>query len=82
MNMTETYSTPFCIPWLIWIQAAVVLAVLVLAIAALLALRRCPMDEVARFLWALLIALAPVIGPVVFFIVRPGSFDDNTRQRI
>ena len=82
MNMMETYGVPFCIPWHIWIQGAVVLTVLILAIVALLALRRRPMDESPRFLWALLISLAPVIGPVVFFLVRPGSLDDEARQRI
>jgi len=80
--MMETHAAPFSVAWLIWIQAAVVLTVLILAIVALLALRRRPMDEIPRFLWALLISLAPVIGPVVFFVVRPGSLDDDTRRRI
>jgi len=82
MSMNETYSAPFNISRFIWIQGAVVFAVLVIAIVALLALRRRPMNETARFLWALLIAFAPVIGPVVFFVVHPGSLDDGTRQRI
>lgn len=78
----EIPAAPFEVSWLIWIQVTVVLTVLILAIVALLALRRRPMDDIPRFLWALFISLAPLIGPVVFFVVHPGSLDDNTRRRI
>ena len=78
----ETYSVPFCIPWFIWIQAAVVLTVLIFGIVALLTLRRRPLDEIPRFLWALLIILAPVLGPVVFFIVRPETLTAEQRKTV
>jgi hypothetical protein len=53
-----------------------------LGIVALLALRRRPLDAIPRFLWALLIILAPILGPVVFFIVRPENLDAEQRKTV
>ena len=80
--MMETYGCPFDVAWFIWIKAGVMLCVLVLAIVALLALRRRPLAETPRFLWALLILLAPILGPVVFFIVRPENLDEEQRKTV
>ena len=80
--MMETYGCPFDVAWFIWIKAVVMLCVLVLAIVALLALRRRPLDEIPRFLWVLLIILAPILGPVVFFIVRPENLDAEQRKTV
>ncbi len=80
--MTESYGCPFDVAWFIWIQAGVMLCILVFAIVALLALRRRPLDETPRFLWALLIILAPILGPVVFFIVRPENLDAVQRKTV
>ena len=46
---------------------------IVLAIVAFVRLRRCRMDQVARALWALVIALVPIIGALAFFIVDSGK---------
>ncbi len=44
-----------------------------LAIAVLVRLRRCRMDQVVRALWVLIIVLVPVVGALAFFIVKPGN---------
>jgi cytochrome bd-type quinol oxidase subunit 2 len=46
---------------------------LVLAILALLRLRRCQLDETARVLWVIVVALVPFVGALAFFIVHPGT---------
>ncbi len=76
----EIHDAPFSVAWRVWALFAITALVLILALIALLGLRRRPMDEVARFLWALLIVAAPVIGPLVFFIVHPGRLDDAERK--
>lgn len=58
------------------------LITLTLAIIALLKLRRRPMDETARAIWAFVILYTPFIGPVVFFIVRPGNVPDEVRRYV
>ncbi len=45
----------------------------VLAIVALVRLRRCRMDQAARALWALVVLLVPILGAVAFLVVEPGS---------
>ncbi len=47
----------------------------VLAIAALVGLRRCRMDQTARALWALVVLLVPIVGALAFFVVEPGRRD-------
>lgn len=44
-----------------------------LAIAALFGLRKSRLPETARALWALLITVLPVLGPLAFWIVRPND---------
>ena len=80
--MTEVHGAPFEVAWLVWGRVAIVMVVLCLAIVALLALRRRPMDEISRFLWSIFIVFAPVLGSVVFFIVRPGTLDSEARKTI
>ena len=46
---------------------------IVLIVVSLLQLGRCRLTEIIRFLWVLLILLMPVIGSIVFFLVRPGK---------
>jgi hypothetical protein len=46
---------------------------LILAILALLQLRRQALPEVARAIWAAVILLVPIAGAVAFWIVRPGD---------
>lgn len=55
------------------IAATMGVAAVVLAVAALLRLRRARVDEVARALWAAFVVLVPVFGPIAFLIVKPGS---------
>ena len=76
----ETYEAPFSVSWRLWALLGTAGLVLILALVALLGLRRRPMDEVPRFLWALLVLVAPVFGPLVFFIVRPGRMDESDRR--
>jgi hypothetical protein len=49
-----------------------------LAVLALLKPRQAPIDEVARVLWAFLVLSIPVLGPVAFYIVDPGSRKTDT----
>ena len=77
-----TRGGPFDVAWQAWGVLVVLLLVMVLAVVALLALRRRPLDEIPRFLWALLIVVAPVLGPIVFFIVRPGNLPPEQRKSI
>jgi uncharacterized membrane protein len=46
---------------------------LVLAILALVGLRRCQLDETARVLWVIVVLLVPFVGALAFFIVHPGT---------
>jgi len=79
----ETYSVPSRLDGVVWLGGAAFAALgLVLVVVALLMLRRRPMDEIPRFLWALLIVLMPVFGPVVFLIVRPESLPVEQRKTI
>ena len=73
-------GAPFDISWFFWIKTAAIALVLVLGIVALLSLRRRPLDEIPRLLWALLILLAPVLGPLVFFIVHPENLTPEQRK--
>ena len=44
----------------------------VLVIVALIRLRRCQLDQIARVLWVLVL-LVPIMGALAFFIVGPGK---------
>jgi hypothetical protein len=46
---------------------------IVLAVMALVQLRRLPLPEIARALWVLLIVAIPFGGAIAFWIVSPGS---------
>ncbi len=43
----------------------------ILSLVALFALRTRPVTGIAQALWALLIIVVPVFGPLAFFIVQP-----------
>jgi hypothetical protein len=53
---------------------------LVLAILALIRLRRCQLDDIARVLWVIVVVLVPFMGALAFFIVRPGNPRSSKRQ--
>ena len=55
------------------LQCVLVLAWLGLSAAALVSLRKRPMSDVARVLWATLIVAIPLLGAAAFWIVRPGE---------
>ncbi len=40
---------------------------------ALYSLRNAPLDETHRFLWTVL-ALVPIIGPIAYAIIKPGTY--------
>jgi len=42
-------------------------------VIGLLMLRSRTMDEIARALWAWVVVLVPVLGPVAVFLVNPGQ---------
>ncbi len=46
---------------------------IVLIAAAFVRLRRCRMDQTARALWTLIVALIPIVGALAFFVVEPGG---------
>ncbi len=43
----------------------------ILSLVALFALRNRPLTGIAQAIWALLIIVVPVFGPLAFFIVQP-----------
>ena len=43
----------------------------VLSLVALFALRQRPVTGITQAIWALLIIVIPVLGPLAFFIVQP-----------
>lgn len=53
-------------------------AIIFLAVFALVKLKRAPIDEIARVLWAFLVVSLPVCGPITLFIVDPGSAKHDT----
>jgi hypothetical protein len=46
---------------------------IVLAVLALVHLRRLALPETARAVWALLIVVVPLAGAIAFWIVSPGG---------
>jgi hypothetical protein len=46
---------------------------IVLAVLALVQLRRLALPETARAVWALLIVVVPLAGAIAFWIVSPGG---------
>jgi len=56
-----------------FLKAVVPIVHIVLMVVALLVLRRRAIDEIARVLWAWVVVLVPVLGPVAVFLVNPGQ---------
>jgi amino acid permease len=55
--------------------------ILLLPIIALFSLRNRPMDEIAKFLWVLLILLLPFLGAIICLIVSPGNvYCEDTQE--
>jgi hypothetical protein len=52
------------------------------ALIALWQLRHHQMPETARVVWAALIILVPLLGPIAFWLTRPGQVqaDEQTSQ--
>lgn len=48
---------------------------IILMILGLLDLHRRSMDEIAKVLWAWIVVLVPVLGPIAVFLVRPGRVE-------
>ena len=55
------------------IAAVVPIIHIILMVIGLLVLRGRTMDEIARALWAWVVVLVPVLGPVAVFLVNPGQ---------
>lgn len=62
---TEFYYSLMTIPVVFTLLSGAI------AIAALLSLRDCTLDDLNKAVWALIIVSAPVIGPIAFWIVAP-----------
>ena len=43
------------------------------AIFALSSLRKTDLDQLVKVIWVVLIIIFPLIGPIAFFVVRPGE---------
>ena len=52
---------------------------IVLVIVALIRLRRCQLDQIARVLWVLVL-LVPLVGALAFFIVGPDKSQSGEEQ--
>jgi membrane protease YdiL (CAAX protease family) len=46
---------------------------IVLAVLALVQLRRLNLNETTRAIWAALVVVVPILGAIAFWIVRPGQ---------
>ncbi|HEX6385074.1 MAG TPA: PLD nuclease N-terminal domain-containing protein [Anaerolineae bacterium] len=55
-----------CIPLLLWG---------ILAVLALLNLRRRPLSEGVRVAWAVLIVVVPILGAIALYLVDPGTIE-------
>ena len=55
------------------IAAVVPIIHIILMVIGLLVLCGRTMDEIARALWAWVVVLVPVLGPVAVFLVNPGQ---------
>jgi hypothetical protein len=55
------------------ICAVFLVAVLVVAVLALVSLRKRKMKDVAKALWAAVILALPLAGPIAYWIVQPGE---------
>jgi hypothetical protein len=53
------------------VNILIIVAWLILAVYALLQLRKLDLPPVAKAVWALLIVAVPVLGAVAFLIVKP-----------
>jgi hypothetical protein len=55
------------------LNMALVAAWIVLAVLALVQLRRINLNETTRAIWAALVVVVPILGAIAFWIVRPGQ---------
>jgi hypothetical protein len=54
------------------VNVLILTAWLLSVILALIHLRRCQLDDVARVLWVMVVVLVPLVGALAFLIVQPG----------
>jgi hypothetical protein len=54
------------------VNVLILAAWLLPVILALIRLRRCQLDDVARVLWVMVVVLVPLVGALAFLIVQPG----------
>jgi hypothetical protein len=58
---------------MMWI-AAIIIA-LIPSILVLTSLRRRNLDKVAEVLWVIVVLVLPIIGPIAYLLVGPGTQD-------
>jgi len=61
---------------ILFIQAILFTIHIVLALVALCALKRARIGGITELLWALLVILVPILGPLAMIIVSPSSLKD------
>lgn len=59
----------------IWGYMVVIPIAIAIPLLALFSLRKREIDELLRFLWAILILFVPILGSLVYFIVHPGEME-------
>ncbi len=62
------------------INFLVLIAIVVLPISGLISLRKRNMSARSKGLWALIIILFPIVGPISYFIVRPNDAKENDNR--
>jgi hypothetical protein len=63
------------------VNVLILAAWLLPVILALIRLRRCELDDVARVLWVVVVVLVPLVGALAFLIVRPGRPRPGKNER-
>jgi hypothetical protein len=64
------------------VNVLILAAWLLPVILALIRLRRCQLDDVARVLWVMVVVLVPLVGALAFLIVRPGHPRPDENQEL
>ena len=64
------------------LKGACIIAIICISIIALVSLRYRVIDELPRFLWAILILFMPFFGSIVYFIVHPGEMEIEIAEEI
>ncbi|MCU4296707.1 PLDc_N domain-containing protein [Brevibacterium permense] len=59
------------------IWSGIVLLLVVLLIWAMVSIARSGLDPQVRLVWAIIVLLLPVVGPICWFVARPQNSDSS-----